>query len=223
MRDVIRSYQDTCTGVITRFNGYLAKYMGDGILAYFGWPRGDEDDAERAIKAALGIVEAVGAMAPPKGQADPLAVRIGIATGPVVVGDIVGEGAAREAAVTGETPNLAARLQEIADANGVVINATTHALVGDLFSYRDRRAPSLKGFAGKVEAWNVTGEKLVARRVEAVRGQSLMPLVGREHELALLCDRWDQASGGEGQVLLLSGEAGIGKSRLTQALMEFLD
>ncbi len=144
-------------------------------------------------------------MALPKGQSEPLAVRIGIATGPVVVGDIVGEGAAQEAAVTGETPNLAARLQEIAEKNAVVISATTRALVGDLFSYRDRGAQSLKGIDGKVEAWNVTGEIIVESRFEAVRGQSIMPLVGREHELALLCDRWEQASGGEGQVLLLSG------------------
>ena len=223
MRDVIRAYQDSCAGVIARFNGYLAKYMGDGILAYFGWPRGEEDDAERAINAALGIVDAVGAIAPPMGQDEPLAVRIGIATGPVVVGDIVGEGAAQEAAVTGETPNLAARLQEIAGANAVVIDPTTRALVGDLFSYRDRGAQSFKGIDGRVEAWNVAGEKIVESRFEAVRGQSRLPLVGRKHELALLCDRWDQASGGEGQVVLLSGEAGIGKSRLTQALMEFLD
>jgi class 3 adenylate cyclase len=223
MRDVIRSYQDACAGVIARFNGYLAKYMGDGILTYFGWPRGDEDAAERAINAGLGIVEAVGGLALPKGQSEPLAVRIGIATGPVVVGDIVGEGTAQEAAVTGETPNLAAWLQETADNNDVVIDATTRLLVGDLFSYGGMVPRSLKGIDGIVEAWCVTGEKVVESRFEAVRGQSLLRLVGRQHELALLRDRWELAKNSEGQVLLLSGEAGIGQSRLIQALMEFIE
>jgi class 3 adenylate cyclase/tetratricopeptide (TPR) repeat protein len=222
MRDVIRAYQDACAGVIARYGGYLAKYMGDGVLAYFGWPRGEENDAERAISAGLGIVEAVGGLARPKNQSDPLAVRIGIATGPVVVGDIVGEGAAREAAVTGGTPNLAARLQETAESDSVVIDPTTRALVGELFSFRSLGARSLKGIDGAVEAWRVTGEEVVESRFEAVRGQSLLRLVGRQHELALMRDRWELAKNGEGQVLLLSGEAGIGKSRLTQALMEAL-
>jgi len=219
-RDVMRAYQDACAGIITRYDGFVARYMGDGVLAYFGWPRSHEDDAERAVTAGLGIVAAVRDMRPPKDDAGPLAVRIGIATGQVIVGDLIGEGASEEAAVTGATPNLAARLQQIASPHSVVIGAATRALVGELFTYESLGSRDLKGIGRAVKVWQVLGASGVNSRFEAVRGQSLSLFVGRDHELALLRDRWEQARNGEAQVLLLSGEAGIGKSRLTQVLME---
>jgi class 3 adenylate cyclase/tetratricopeptide (TPR) repeat protein len=221
-REIIRAYQDACAGVITRYGGYVAKYMGDGVLAYFGWPRGHEDDAQRAISAGLGVVEAVGDIAPADGETAQLAVRIGIATGPVVVGDIVGEGAAQEAAVTGETPNLAARLQELAEPNTIVIATTTHALAGGLFDYDALGAQSLKGIDGSTEVWRVVSERRVESRFAAAHAAELTPLVGREEELNLLSRRWELAKSGEGQVVLLSGEPGIGKSRLTQALQDWV-
>lgn len=219
-REMIRAYQDACAGVIARYDGYVAKFMGDGVLAYFGWPRGHENDAERAIDAGLGVVDAVSALAPPDGIAESLAVRIGIATGPVVVGDIVGEGAAQEAAVTGETPNLAARLQGLAKPDAVVIAATTHALTGGLFAYEGLGPQSLKGIAGATEAWRVTGQRRVESRFAAAHATELTPLVGRDEELEILRRRWQRAKAGEGQVVLLSGEPGIGKSRLVHALVE---
>jgi class 3 adenylate cyclase/predicted ATPase len=221
-REVIRAYQDACAGVITRYDGYVAKFMGDGVLAYFGWPRGHEDDAGRALSAGLGVVEAVSDIAPADGETEPLAVRIGIATGPVVVGDIVGEGAAQEAAVTGETPNLAARLQEIAELNTIVIAATTHALAGGLFAYETLGGQSLKGIDGSTEVWRVVGERLVESRFAAAHTAALTPLIGRDEELELLSRRWERAKGGDGQVVLLSGEPGIGKSRLTRALQDWI-
>jgi class 3 adenylate cyclase/tetratricopeptide (TPR) repeat protein len=221
-RDVIRAYQDACAGVIARYDGYVAKFMGDGVLAYFGWPRGHENDAERAISAGLGVAAAVGDMAQAEGEAEPLAVRIGIATGPVVVGDIVGEGAAQEAAVTGETPNLAARLQEIAQPNSVVIAETTHQLAGGLFAYEALGGRTLKGIDGETHIWRVSGEQQVESRFAAAHRTALTPLIGREEELALLSRRWERAKSGDGQVVLLSGEPGIGKSRLTQALRDWI-
>lgn len=219
-REVIRTYQDSCAGIISRYDGYVAKFMGDGVLAYFGWPRSHEDDAERAIAAGLGVANAIRAIPLPNDGVDPLTVRVGIATGPVVVGDIVGEGAAQEAAATGETLNLAARLQEVAPANAVMISAATRALVGDLFQCQQEPSRVLKGIGDSVEIWRAVGEKGVESRFDAVRGQSLTRFIGRDHELALLRDRWDAAADGEGQVVLLSGEAGIGKSRLMNALMD---
>jgi len=221
-REVIRAYQDACAGVITHYDGYVAKFMGDGVLAYFGWPRGHEDDAGRALSAGLGVVEAVSDIAPADGETEPLAVRIGIATGPVVVGDIVGEGAAQEAAVTGETPNLAARLQEIAEPNTIVIAATTHALAGGLFACETLGGQSLKGIDGSTEVWRVIGERLVESRFAAAHTAALTPLIGRDEELELLSRRWERAKGGDGQVVLLSGEPGIGKSRLTRALQDWI-
>ena len=221
-REVIRAYQDACAGVITRYDGYVAKFMGDGVLAYFGWPRGHENDAERAISAGLGIVEAIGDIAPADGETEPLSVRIGVATGPVVVGDIVGEGTAQEAAVTGETPNLAARLQEIAEPDTIAIATTTHALAGGLFGYQALGGQSLKGIDGSTEVWKVVGERLVESRFAAAHATALTPLIGREEELALLSRRWERAKGGDGQVVLLSGEPGIGKSRLTRALRDWI-
>ena len=212
MRDVIRAYQDACAGVVTRYEGFVAKYMGDGVLVYFGYPTAHEDDAERAINTGLGIVEAIAAL-----EHD-LAVRVGIATGTVVVGDIVGEGASREAAITGETPNLAARLQEIAGPSEVVIAETTRALSGGLFELADLGPRDLKGLADPVRVWRVDRALAAESRFEAARAGRLTSFIGREHEIALLLDRWARAKEGEGQVVLLSGEAGIGKSRIFQML-----
>lgn len=221
-REVIRAYQDACAGVIARFDGYVARFMGDGVLVYFGWPRAHEDDATRAINAALGVVEAVAGLSPVNAEVEPVAVRIGIATGPVVIGDIVGEGAAQEAAVTGETPNLAARLQQIAEPNTVIITQSTYALAGGLFDYETLGAQTLKGIDGAPEVWRVIGERQVESRFAAVHGQQLTPLIGRGEELDLLTRRWQRAKDGDGQVVLLSGEPGIGKSRLTRALQDTL-
>lgn len=220
-RETMGVYQDICAGVITRYDGYVAKFMGDGVLAYFGWPRGHENDAERALSAGLGIARAVGTISAPGLQTGSLKVRIGVATGPVVVGDIVGEGASQEAAVTGETPNLAARLQEIAPPNSVVVSHVTQALAGGLFEYEPMGEVSLKGIGQPVEPFRVTSERAVESRFEA-RSAEILPMVGRDQELALLLERWAQVQGGEGQGVLLVGEAGIGKSRIVRGLIDGL-
>ena len=216
MREVIRGYQDACAGVITRFEGFVAKYMGDGVLTYFGYPRAHEDDAERAVRASLALVEAVAKL--PVASGDSLAARIGIATGLVVVGDLVGEGAAQEQAVVGDTPNLAARLQEVATPGQVVIAGATRRLLGERFELADLGPQTLKGLA-EAEAFAVVGERALESRFEAHSGQ-VLPMVGRDQELALLLERWAQAKAGEGQGMLLVGEAGIGKSRITRALLD---
>ena len=208
MREVLRSYQDACAGVVKRHEGFVAKYMGDGVLVYFGYPTAHEDDAERAINAGLGIVEAVG------GLAHDLQVRIGVATGTVAVGDIIGEGSSEEAAIVGEAPNLAARLQEIAEPDTVVIGEATRALVGDLFEAEDLGARDFKGFSDKLGAWAVLRPHAAKSRFEATRGAGLSTLVGRDEEMAALMRRWERSKTGDGQVVLLSGEPGIGKSRL---------
>ncbi|NCF82813.1 MAG: AAA family ATPase, partial [Proteobacteria bacterium] len=215
-RDIIRSYQDACAGAISRYEGYVARYVGDGLLVYFGFPRAHEDDAERAVRSALGILAAVDKLSSRLGQT--LEVRIGIATGRVVVGDIVGDGAAQEQAVVGETPNLAARLQGLATPNSVVIAAGTRDLVGDQFRFEDLGSRTLKGISDAVRAWRVTGERAVESRFGAAHAGRLTKFVGREQEVELLLERWRQARAGEGQVVLLSGEAGIGKSRITDTL-----
>jgi class 3 adenylate cyclase/tetratricopeptide (TPR) repeat protein len=217
-RDLIRAYQDACAGVVARFDGFLAKFMGDGLLIYFGWPRAHEDDAERAINTGLGILDAVRPLSAARGA--PLSVRIGIATGRVIVGDIVGEGASQEAAITGEAPNLAARLQSIAEPNTVVVADATHALAGGLFECTDLGVQALKGFANPVTAWRVSAPRAIESRFEATRLKSLMPFFGREEEIDLLERRWRRGCSGEGQVVLLSGEAGIGKSRMMSAFRE---
>ena len=218
MRDVILRYQNAVAGVVTGFEGHVAKYMGDGVLAYFGFPTAHEDDAERAARAGLAIVQAMSGMATPKGE--PLTVRVGVATGLVVVGDLVGEGAAQEEAVVGETPNLAARLQGLATPGQVVVAESTRRLLGDLFELHDLGRQALKGIAQPVAAFAIMAERAVESRFEARQCGQLGALVGRDQELSLLLERWRQAKAGEGQVVLLTGEAGIGKSRLTRGLID---
>jgi class 3 adenylate cyclase/predicted ATPase len=217
-RDLIRAYQDACAGVVARFDGFIAKFMGDGVLVYFGWPRAHEDDPERAINAGLGITEAVRAIT--DGANSQLSVRTGIATGRVVVGDIVGESAAQEATITGEAPNLAARLQAIAEPNTIVIAAATHALAGELFECTRLDAQNLKGFDAPVVAWRVDGTRAIESRFEATHTQALTPLLGRDEEIEILERRWQRACAGEGQVVLISGEPGIGKSRIVSELQD---
>jgi class 3 adenylate cyclase len=220
MRSIIGAYHRCCTEVITKSGGFVAKYMGDGVLAYFGYPQAHEDDAERAVRAGLALVDAVPKLDCHEGTA--LQVRIGIATGLVVVGDLLGEGAAQEQAVVGETPNLAARLQGVAEPNTVVIAESTRRLLGNLFELQDLGPTNLKGIAGPERVWAVLRASSIESRFEALHAIGLTALVGREEELELLLRRWARAKTGEGQVVLLSGEAGIGKSRLTAALMKHL-
>ncbi|HEX6260341.1 MAG TPA: adenylate/guanylate cyclase domain-containing protein, partial [Woeseiaceae bacterium] len=220
MSQVLRDYQKTVAGEIARFEGHVAKFMGDGVLCYFGWPTAHEDAAERAVHAGLAIVAAVERLS--MAVAERLAARIGIATGLVVVGDLVGTEEARERTVIGETPNLAARLQGVAAPGQVVVADSTRRLVGGLFEVEDLGQQSLKGFGGSVRAHRVIRPGVAEGRFEALHGTSLTPMVGREQEIALLFDRWRRAETGEGQVVLLSGEPGIGKSRLALALRERL-
>ena len=218
LREVISAYQKCVAETVRRFGGFVAKYMGDGVLVYFGYPQAHEDDAERAVRAGLELVAAVASL---KTRAS-LQTRVGIATGLVVVGDLIGAGAAQEQAIVGETPNLAARLQGIAEPNMVVIAGATRKLLGNLFELEDLGAKDLKGIAGPVRAFAALRASSVEGRFEALHASGLTELVGRQEELELLLRRWARAKTGEGQVVLLSGEAGIGKSRLTAALLERL-
>jgi predicted ATPase/class 3 adenylate cyclase len=220
-REVVRAYQDTCAMVIARYEGHIAQYLGDGLLVYFGYPQAHEDDAQRAVRAGLGMVEAVGPLNTRLGQERgvQLAMRLGIHTGQVVVGEI-GGGAKHEQLALGETPNVAARLQGLAAPNTVVISATTLPLLGGFFACQSLGTPLLKGVAQPLEVYRVLGESMARSRLEAAGSTSLTPLVGREPEVALLRERWGQVKDGLGQVVLLSGEAGIGKSRLVQVLTE---
>ncbi len=219
MRDVFRAYQSAVSAEIARYEGYVAKLMGDGVLAYFGWPRAHEDDAERAVRSSLATAAAIASLTTPAGE--PLAARIGVATGLVVVGDLIGEGSAQEESVIGETPNLAARLQALAEPHTVVIAGGTHRLVVGLFDMIDLGPQHLKGFATPIPAWRIIGEADTDGRFDARHGVTT-PLVGRSEELDLLLQRWQQARAGKGQAVMLSGEPGIGKSRLTAALEERL-
>jgi len=218
LREVISAYQKCVAETVGRFGGFVAKYMGDGVLIYFGYPQAHEDDAERAVRAGLELVAAVTSL---KTHAS-LQTRVGVATGLVVVGDLIGSGEAQERGIVGETPNLAARLQSIAEPNSVVIAEGTRKLLGNLFEFEDLGAKDLKGIVGPVRAWAALRASSAEGRFEAFHASGLTDLVGREEESELLLRRWSKAKTGEGQVVLLSGEAGIGKSRLTAAMPERL-
>jgi class 3 adenylate cyclase len=217
LREVISAYQKCVAQVVQRFGGFVAKYMGDGVLVYFGYPQAHEDDAERAVRAGLELIQAVGGL---KASA-PLQTRVGIATGLVVVGDLIGSGEAQERGIVGETPNLAARLQGMAEPNTVVIAESTRKLLGHLFELEALGAKDLKGIDGAVHAYAALRPSAVESRFEALRAATT-PLVGRDAEMTLLARRWEQAKIGEGQIVLICGEPGIGKSRLAQTMVERL-
>src|SRR6516165_10250092 len=218
MRVVIDAYHAACAHITRTYDGFLAQLRGDGILAYFGYPLAHEDDAERSVRAGLDIIAAVAQLETRAGE--PLAVRIGVASGVVVVGDLSREGALREHSVVGETPNLAARLQALAEPGTIVVAASTRRLLGDLFRLRDLGRHEVKGIAEPVPAWAVEGVSDSESRFEAVRMAGLTDLIGREDDLDFLLERQRLAWKGEGQIVLISGEPGIGKSRLVAALAE---
>jgi len=213
LREIVGAYHRGVAEAVGRFAGFVAKYMGDGVLIYFGYPEAHEDDAERAVRAGLAVIDAVARLT----AAAPLQVRLGIASGLVVVGDLIGEGAAQERGVIGETPNRAARLQALAEPGTLIIADSTRRELGALFEVEDLGPQALAGFAAPQRAWRVIGESGVVSRFEALRSGAT-PLVGRDEELDLLRRRWQQAKQGDGRVVLVSGDAGIGKSRLTAAI-----
>jgi class 3 adenylate cyclase/predicted ATPase len=217
MREIIRAYHQRCARMVADNGGFVAKYMGDGVLAYFGYPLAHEHDAERAVKAGLAIIDAAPKLETADGEH--LHMRVGIATGIVVVGDLLGSGESQERGVVGETPNLAARLQGVAEPDNVVIAENTRKLLGNLFELSDLGPQNLRGVAGQMRAYLALRESSEESRFEALHGGSLTPLIGREEETELLLRRWAKANAGEGQVALISGEAGIGKSRLTAAFL----
>ena len=219
LREVMRRYHDAVARTIAARQGHVAKLLGDGVLAYFGWPHAHEDQAEMAIRAALDAVAAVGGI---EGAGESLAARAGIATGRVVIGDMIGAAGRERGAVAGETPNLAARLQGLARPGEVVIDAATRRLTGGSFKLEDGGEHRLKGFAEPVAVWRVTGAARTDSRFEAAHDAGLTGFVGREHEIGLLLDRWGRARSGECQVVLVSGEAGIGKSRILREFIERL-
>src|SRR5919199_446001 len=219
LREVIAAYHKCVAEVVGHFGGFVARYMGDGVLVYFGYPQAHEDDAERAVRAGLALVEAVGRL----GTREALEARVGIATGLTVVGDLIGSGVAQEHGIVGETPNLAARLQALAEPGSIVVDPLTRQLTGSLFECCDLGLVDLKGLPRPVQVARVLGERKVESRFEAFHPAALTPLVGREEEIELLLRRWRQIRQGEGRVVLISGEPGIGKSRLTAVLQESVE
>jgi class 3 adenylate cyclase/predicted ATPase len=220
MNELLKLYRNAVAGEVARFDGHITKFMGDGILAYFGWPVAHEDDAERAVRAGFASIESVARLRAPATQS--LAARVGVATGLVVVGELIGEKETRQEAAVGQTPTLATHLQSLAAPGAMVISGATRRLLGQLFQVEELGAQRVEGFGELVDAWRVISESGAESRFEALHGLAVVPLIGRDHELALLIDRWRQAKAGEGQVVLLAGEAGIGKSRLVLALREHL-
>lgn len=218
LREVMRAYQDAVAGCVARYGGHLAKFLGDGVLAFFGWPQAHEDQAERAVRAGLDAIAALRRLE--LDHLEALEARVGIATGQVVVGRLLGQVAGDTEAVSGETPNLASRLQGAASPGEVVIEITTRRLIGQVFELAELEPQRLKGFPEAVRAWRIVGEGAAADRFEAAHVDAPIKLTGRSHELALLLEQWELAKRGEGQVVLLSGEAGIGKSRMLRALDE---
>lgn len=218
LREVMRCYQDAVAGAVTRFGGHVARYLGDGVLAYFGWPQAYEDQTERAVRAGIDAVTAVSGLKLDSSRE--LQARAGIATGQVVIGDLVGDMSRDADAVSGETPNLAARLQNVVEPGHVAIGEATRRLIGNAFDLEDLGTRELKGFPEPIPVWRVIGEQVLESRFEAAHTERLTTFVGREHEFGLLLSRWEQAKRGEGQVVLLSGEPGIGKSRIARALRE---
>src|SRR5262249_15691417 len=219
LRDRIAAYRETCARAVNRYEGFVARYVGDGILVYFGYPKAHEDDAERAVLAGLEIVRSISTESS-GALGDGRAVRIGIATGIVVVGDVIGDSTEEHNSAVGETPNLASRLQELAPPNCVVIASSTQSLLGAKFEYKDLGRHSLKGVSAPVQAWGVVRPYRVESRFAATADTKLTPLVDRTEEIALLLRRWQQAKECDGQVMLLSGEPGIGKSRIIQEFRE---
>jgi class 3 adenylate cyclase len=221
LREVIREYQKVCAAIISRFDGHIAQYLGDGLLVYFGYPQAHEDDAQRAVRTALGILAAMGDLHTrlPHTTGLPLAVRLGIHTGLVVVG-VMGDQGRHEHLALGEAPNIAARIQGLAAPNMIAISDTTYRLVQGYFACQDLGAHALRGVTEAMRLYHVLGESGATSRLEVAQSRALTPLVGREQEVGLLLERWTQVKSGQGHVVLLSGDGGIGKSRLVQMLKD---
>src|SRR4051794_33276608 len=219
LRELMSAYQKCAAEAVRRFGGFVARYMGDGVLVSFGYPEAHEHDAERAVRAGLELIAAVIALKTPTS----LQTRVGIATGLVVVGDLIGSDEAQERGIVGETPNLAARLQELSQPNSVVIAESTRKLIGDLFECNDLGPVLLKGLSNPVPAWWVRRESPIENRFTALRSATLSPLIGRDEEVELVLRRWARAREGEGQIVLAAGEAGIGKSRIAAEIQERLE
>ena len=217
--EVIAAYHGAVANIVEQAGGFISRYLGDGVLIYFGYPQAHENDAERAVRAGLDAIAAISCL---DVRSVKLRTRVGIATGTVVVGDRIGRGAVQVQSVVGETPNLAARLQDLAEPDTVVIAPGTRRLLGDLFEYRELGAVAIKGIAAPVPVWQVLRPSVVSSRFEALRGGTLTRLVNREEEIEVLLRLWTRAKAGKGQVVLISGEAGIGKSRIAAALCERL-
>ena len=215
---LLRQYREASVAVIAKHDGFIAQYLGDGILVYFGFPQAQEDAAERAVRASLEIVEKLGHLKQPNGR--PLQSRVGIATGLVVIGEPAGIGAAGEETVVGDTPNLAARLQSLAEPDCVLVAPSTHRLTADFFEYSFLGERSIKGFHAAIPIWKAVRENPTESRFAAAHAAAASPIVGRERELSFLYDSWQRAAHGNGHVVLLEGEPGIGKSRLVEALAE---